>query len=210
MAPTKARRESSAPNTKARVQVTYRPIAQLQLDPKNPRRHSPPQVRQIAASIESFGFNVPVLVNNQSRVIAGHGRVMAARLLGLSEVPTIALEHLNDAQAKAFMIADNRLTDNSAWDERLLAEQLKELSVLDLDFSLETTGFTMGEIDLYIEGLSPAPDGDADPADALPDVSPGVVVARPGDLWLLGEHRVLVSSAIAKEAFAALMEGEKA
>ena len=91
-------------------------------------------MRQIARSIESFGFNVPVLVDGQLRVIAGHGRVMACQLLGWTEVPTICLDHLSEAQAKAFMIADNRLTENSVWDDRLLAEQLKELSILDLDF----------------------------------------------------------------------------
>ena len=135
---------------------------------------------------------------------------MAAMLLGLREVPTIALEHLSEPQAKAFMIADNRLTDNSAWDERLLAEQLKELSVLDLDFSLEITGFTMGEIDLRIENLSPAPDGKVDPADVLPEASPGVAVTRRGDLWLLDEHRVHCRSALESAAFATLMQGETA
>src|SRR5262249_6520281 len=142
--------------------------------------------------------------------IAGHGRVLAAQLLGLHEVPTITLEHLSEVQARAFMIADNRLTDNSAWDERLLAEQLQELSVLDLDFSLEATGFTMGEIDLRIEGLSPAPEGEADPADAVPEIRPGVAISRPGDVWLLGDHRVCNGSALETEAFAALMEGERA
>jgi ParB-like chromosome segregation protein Spo0J len=161
--------------------------------PRNPRAHSPTQVRQIARSIESFGFNVPVLVDGQLRVIAGHGRVMACQLLGWTEVPTICLDHLSEAQAKAFMIADNRLTENSVWDDRLLAEQLKELSILDLDFSLETTGFEMGEIDLRIEGLTPEVDRD-DPADMLPDPQGGPPVTRPGDLWLLGPHRVLERS----------------
>jgi hypothetical protein len=142
-------------------------------------------VRQIARSIESFGFNVPVLVDGQLKVIAGHGRVMACQLLGWREVPTICLDHLNEAQAKAFMIADNRLTENSEWDARLLAEQLKELSTMELDFSLEATGFEMGEIDLHIEGLTPEPERD-DPADMLPEVQTGPAVTRPGDVWLLG------------------------
>ena len=96
---------------------------------------------------------MPVLVDAGRKVIAGHG-IMACKILGWSEVPTICLEHLSEAQAKAFTIADNRLTENSLWDDRLLAEQLKELSVLDLDFSLEATGFEMGDIDLRIEGLT--------------------------------------------------------
>lgn len=104
------------------MDVTYRPFRELRLDPKNPRSHSPRQIRQIARSIEEFGFNVPVLVDATLKVIAGHGRVLACQQLGWNEVPTIALEHLTAAQAKAFAIADNRLTENSRWDERLLAE----------------------------------------------------------------------------------------
>jgi ParB-like chromosome segregation protein Spo0J len=144
-----------------RIVVTYRPLSDLKPAPRNPRAHSLRQVRQIARSIKTFGFLVPVLVDRNGNVIAGHGRIMAAELLGLSEVPTICVEHLSEAQIKAFMIADNRLSENSAWDDRLLAEQLQELSVLDLDFSLEVTGFDMGEIDIYIEGLTSEPeDGD--------------------------------------------------
>jgi ParB-like chromosome segregation protein Spo0J len=110
-------------------------------------------------------------------VIAGHGRLRACQSLGWSEVPTIRLDHLTEAQANAFMIADNRLTEISVWDDRLLAEQLKELSELDLDFSLEATGFQMGEIDLRIEGLTPATADERDPADALPAVKTGPAVS---------------------------------
>src|SRR6516225_11496288 len=151
-----------------RVAISYRAIAELKLDPNNPRLHSPRQICQIARSIEAFGFNVPVLVNRDLQVIAGHGCILAARQLRLAQVPTIRLEHLSEAQAKAFMLADNKLTENSVWDERLLAEQLKELSELDLDFSLEVTGFEMGEIDLRIEGLNSLTEGGDDPADSLP------------------------------------------
>ena len=137
-----------------RIEIVYRPIGDLTLDSGNPRQHAPRQVRQIAQSIQSFGFNVPILIDGNFKVVAGHGRAQACRKLGWNEVPTICLEHLSEAQAKAFMIADNRLTENSTWDDRLLAEQLKALSVLDLDFSLEITGFDMGEIDLRIESLN--------------------------------------------------------
>src|SRR5206468_3363622 len=104
------------------ITVVSRPIADLKLDPRNPRMHSKQQIRQIADSIEAFGFNVPILINTENRVIAGHGRVLACQLLGWREVPTICLSHLTENQAKAFMIADNRLTENSTWDERLLGE----------------------------------------------------------------------------------------
>jgi DNA modification methylase len=190
------------------IKVVFRQIADLKLDPRNPRAHSPRQVRQIARSIESFGFNVPVLIDSGGKVLAGHGRIMACKELGWIKVPTISLEHLSEAQARAFMIADNRLTENSVWDDRLLAEQLKELSILDLEFSLEATGFEMGEIDLRIEGLTSAPE--LDQADDLESVPVGPPVSRPGDLWMLGEHRVLCASALDRAAYATLMEGEKA
>jgi DNA modification methylase len=122
----------------------------------------------------------------------------------------IRLDHLTEAQAEAFMIADNRLTEISVWDDRLLAEQLKELSELDLDFSLEATGFQMGEIDLRIEGLTAASADERDPADALPAVRTGPAVSRSGDLWLLGQHRVLCGSALDEPAYAALMADRRA
>lgn len=105
-------------------------ISQLTPNPSNPRAHSKKQIRQIACSIETFGFCVPLLIDHEQVVIAGHGRLEAATLLGLTEVPTITLEHLTPSQRSAFMIADNRLTENSTWDERLLGEQLKILSEL--------------------------------------------------------------------------------
>ncbi|MBX9792748.1 MAG: ParB/Srx family N-terminal domain-containing protein, partial [Burkholderiaceae bacterium] len=133
--------------------ITVQALADLQLDPKNPRLHSKRQIQQIANSIEAFGFNVPVLVDSRLNVIAGHGRVLACRQLGWTEVPTIALDHLSPAQARAFMVADNRLTDNSTWDDQLLAESLKELSEMDLDFQLDAIGFELAEIDLRIEQM---------------------------------------------------------
>lgn len=169
--------------------IAYVPITELKLDPNNPRLHSQKQIRQIARSIETFGFNVPVLVNADLHVIAGHGRVLACRERGLTEVPTIRLEHLSPAQARAFMIADNRLTEIGVWDDRLLAEQLKGLTDLQLDFSLEVTGFEMGEIDLRTGSLTAEPPAAEDPADMLPAPA-GPPVSRPGDLWLLGPHTV--------------------
>ena len=135
---------------------------------RNTRIHTDKQVAQIASSIGAFGFNVPILIDAKSNVIAGHGRVCAAKVLGIATVPTIRLEHLSEQQIRAFVIADNRLTENSEWDQQLLGEQLKILSEAELDFSLETTGFEMGEIDLMIENLSLALPGRKDPADAVP------------------------------------------
>ena len=127
----------TAQRRNAKLVISYEPISRLRLDSQNPRLHGRKQVRQIANSIASFGFNVPVPIDAEGTVIAGHGRVLAATELGWSDVPTIAIEHLDAAQRRAFAIADNRLTENSAWNDQLLAEQLKELSILDLDFDLE-------------------------------------------------------------------------
>lgn len=188
--------------------ITYRPIADLRPDPGNPRVHSRKQIRQIAESIKAFGFNVPILIDGKGQVIAGHGRLKAAELLGWMDVPTICLDHLSEVQAKAFLLADNKLTENSSWDPRLLGESLRDLSLQDLDFSLEVTGFDMAEIDLLVEGLEEGPPGD-DPADEVPAPSE-TVVSRPGDLWSLGPHRVLCGNALEEEAYGTLMGGRKA
>ena len=202
-------RPSAGQQTWHQLSVVYRPIDELKPDPRNPRQHSRAQICQIARSIQAFGFNVPILVDRDLKVIAGHGRLLACRDLGWSEVPTIQLEHLSEAQARAFLIADNRLTEISSWDDRLLSEQLKELAALDLDFDLEATGFAMGEIDLRIEGLDESAEvADADPADDLP--SPGPAVTQPGDLWLLGRHRLLCGDARDEAAYARLMVGKPA
>ena len=190
------------------ITVTQRDLTSLHLDPKNPRSHSPRQIHQIARSIETFGFNVPVLIDAKGKVIAGHGRVLACRQLGWTQVPAICLEHLTDAQAKAFMIADNRLTDNSIWDDDLLAQSLKELSELDLDFELDAIGFEMAEIDLRIEqmdaGSTKGDDGTEPPG---PDAVP---VSRLGDIWILGAHRVLCGNALNKADYQQLLGGRKA
>jgi DNA modification methylase len=204
--------ESSSPDSgppKGGLAVVYRLLSELKPNPKNPRCHSRQQIRQIAKSISAFGFNVPVLVDGDLNVVAGHGRIEACRQLGWTSVPTISLAHLTSVQAKAFLIADNRLTENSEWNDRLLAEQLKELSLLNVDFELDVTGFELPEIDLRIESLS---DGDAaedDPLDQIPAAT-GSVVTHPGDLWHLGQHRLLCGSALDAASYARLLDGEKA
>ena len=188
--------------------VVSRPIDQLKPDPNNPRRHSKKQIRQIAESIKAFGFIVPILIDRDGNVIAGHGRLLAARELGMTEVPTLCLDHLTPAQLHAFRIADNRLSEIATWDDRLLAKELKDLSLLGLDFSLEVTGFDMGEIDLRILSLEDQPEDD-DPADRLPGVAAGQPVSKLGDLWRLDPHRVFCGNALDLAAFAALMGAER-
>ncbi|WP_243288740.1 site-specific DNA-methyltransferase [Geothrix terrae] len=189
-----------------------RPLGEISPDPRNPRKHSPRQITKIARSIETWGFNVPILVDRNGQIVAGHGRLQAAQKLGWEAVPTIMLEHLTENQAKAYRIADNRLTEISEWDDQLLAEQLKELSLVDLDFSLEVTGFEMGEIDVRIESLDLREPGEdkPDPADEVPGISAEAPVSRPGDLWLLGRHRVLCGNALEVGDLTKLMDGRKA
>jgi 16S rRNA G966 N2-methylase RsmD len=192
------------------LKVAYRPIEELKPDPANPRVHNKKQIRQIAKSIETFGFNVPVLVDHAGNVIAGHGRLLACRELAITEVPTLRLDHLTPAQARAFTIADNRLTEIATWDDHLLAEQLRDLSLSGLDFDIEVTGFEMGEIDLRIASLAETPAADSDPADILPEVSAAAPVSKVGDVWVFGRHRVLCGNALDPEAFTALMGAERA
>ena len=121
----------------ARAAIAYAPVSSLVPDPLNPRIHSRQQVRAIARSIEAFGFNAPILVDSGDRIVAGHGRLEAAKLLGLPEVPIVRLEHLSEPQAKAYLIADNKLTDRSSWNDAQLALRLKELHEIALDFEIE-------------------------------------------------------------------------
>jgi ParB-like chromosome segregation protein Spo0J len=191
------------------ISVLYRPIED-RLDPANARRHSKKQIKQIATSIETFGFNVPVLVDAERKVIAGHGRLLACQQLGWTEVPTISLTHLTEAQTRAFAIADNRLSEIATWDDRLLAEELKQLSLMELDFDLELTGFGIGEIDLRIGTLASESGGVEPPIEAMPQPAAGRSVSKKGDVWLLGEHRIRCCNALGSEADQALMGAERA
>jgi DNA modification methylase len=192
------------------MSIVYRRVADLKPDPRNPRHHSKKQIRQIAKSIDTFGFVLPVLVDADLNVICGHGRLLAGRQLGMTEVPTVRLDHLTPEEVRALRIADNRVTENATWDDRLLAEQLRDLSLAGLDFDIEVTGFEMAEIDLRIASLDDASEHDDDPADVVPEVAPGPIVSKLGDLWLLGPHRVLCGNALDRAAFSALMGEEPA
>jgi len=191
--------------TIGRLAILYVALSVLIRDPKTLRQHSARQIRQLALSIKAFGFVVPILVDCHNRIVAGVGRFLAAQLLGMDVVPVIRLEHLTEAQTKAFRIADSRLTELASWNDRLLAETLKELSELELDFSLEATGFTMGEIDLRIEGLSATGNDAPDPADQLPTPNSQIAISKLGDLWRMGRHAVFCGSALLAGSFHALL-----
>src|ERR1035441_5477196 len=143
--------------------VTYVSADKLKPNNNNPRIHSDKQIKQLMRSIEVFGFDMPIAVDRNLQVIVGHGRLQAAMKLGMKKIPVVILEHLSPEQAMALMIADNKLTENSLWDARLLAEQLKLLSEVELDFSLDVISFEMSEIDVMIEGIAPPMEDQNDP-----------------------------------------------
>lgn len=186
------------------LRVEFTPIARLRARPKNPRSHSQKQIRQIAASIERFGWTNPILISDDGEVVVGKGRLAAAKLLGLTLVPAIPLSHLSSAELRAYAIADNRLAELSGWDRDLLAVELQDLA--ELNFDLTLTGFEMGEIDILF-GEAAAKDPLASEAsDAFEEPEPGerpVSVRR--DLWRLGDHRVVCGDARSPDCYAALL-----
>lgn len=177
------------------------PVDRLVPYDRNARTHSETQVAQIAASITQFGFNNPILVDSSSGIIAGHGRLQAARKLGLVSVPVIVLDHLTDAQRRAYILADNKLALNAGWDEELLLAELRDLDEM---IDLQLTGFDANELERLF-----ATDEDDARADECPE-APETPVTRRGDLWVLGRHRVLCGDATNADDVARLMNGAKA
>ena len=167
--------------------VVWRRIEALRPDPANPRSHRPKQIRQLARSIGTFGFNVPILVDRTLRILAGHGRLLAAQNLGWREVPTILLDHLSEAESRAFMIADNRLAESAAWNNTLLTRQLGEISLDAPDFAIETTGFELSEIELLTGGGAVGRHKRS--RRPTPRPTPPTITSA-GEWWLLGKHRV--------------------
>jgi DNA modification methylase len=190
------------------LEIEHLPVAALSSHEQNPRKHSKKQIRQIAESIKAFGFKVPVLVDANNRLICGHGRIAACRQLGIERVPAIRASDLDEAKIRAFMIADNRLTEISDWDDALLAENFQFLSELDLDFGLEVTGFDYGDIEQLLLEEEDAPSS-AEPPVPDPDDLPAI--AKPGDLWQLGKHRIYCGDSLQEPSYKALFaNGEKA
>ena len=184
-------------------------IEQVKLDAlipyaRNSRTHSEAQVAQIAASIKEFGFTNPVLIDETGSIIAGHGRVMAARKLAITDVPSIRLTHLTEAQKKAYVIADNKLALNAGWDDEMLAVELTDLK--DMGFDLDLTGFSTDEIEAL---LAPTGTEGLTDEDAVPEV-PEAPVTVLGDVWILGKHRVMCGDSTSIDAVEKLMDGQKA
>src|SRR4051794_4636343 len=177
---------------------------------RNARTHSTKQIRAIARSIERFGFTNPVLISEENEIIAGHGRVEAAKHLGIDSVPTLRLSHLNAAQRRAYVIADNKLALNAGWDRETLAIELQAL--VDLEFEVELTGFSLAEVDLVIdEARDSSPEPGGGPEDEIvPATDLATAVTRSGDIWVLGRHRLICGDSRHPVTFDGLLRGERA
>lgn len=188
--------------------VELLPLDRLRPYVRNARTHSKAQIRQIARSIERFGFTNPVLISDEDEIIAGQGRVEAAKLLGRATVPALRLSHLGPAERRAYVLADNKLALNAGWDREILAAELQGL--VDLGFEVEFIGFQLAEVDLILDAAfeaDPAARPDRDDA-PVPPAAAGVT--RPGDLWTLGRHRLICADAREAASYMRLMAGESA
>ena len=188
-----------------KLAIAYSPVAALSANSRNARTHSKRQIRQIAASIRTFGFNNPIIIDKNAKIVAGHGRWEAAKLAGMDSVPTILLENLTEDQIRAYIVADNRLAELAGWDNSILAIELQHLISLD-DLDVTVTGFDVPQIDMILGEAGPEPDKD----DVVDVDETATAVSEPGDLWQLGEHRVLCGSALQAESFGFLMAGQRA
>ena len=168
--------------------IAWMMVTKLIPNPRNARTHSSKQIKQLARSIKKFGFLIPILIDKDGTVIAGHARLLAAMLLGMEKVPVLQIEHLTEAQQRAYALADNRLAENAGWDENLLRVELEYLSQVDIDIDVDLSGFEIPEIDMIIGNANP-PEHDELPVPPLPD--PQNTVTMPGDIWYLGPHKII-------------------
>jgi DNA modification methylase len=182
-----------------------RPTNSLRPYSGNARTHSPKQIRQIARSIERFGFNNPVLVDDDAQIIAGHGRVEAAKLLNMKTVPTVRLSHLSEDDKRAYILADNRLAEKAGWDNEILAIELQYLA--NTGFDIDLTGFEAAEVDLVIEGVGEESD---QPENTIPEQSSGPAVSQLGDVWMLGKHVLVCGDSTDAATYKLLMDAGRA
>lgn len=192
------------PNTPPDLSVIYKDTSQLKPYERNARTHNRKQIRQIANSIKSFGFTNPILLNEEGMILAGHGRLEAAKQLGMAKVPTIQLGHLSQDQIRAYILADNKIAEQAGWDKDTLAIELQHLLTVEGDLDITLTGFELPEIELIIGG-----EQDDDVGDQV-EAPCDTVVSRKGDLWLLGKHRVLCGDSTLPDCFDKLMNNQKA
>jgi ParB-like nuclease domain len=189
-----------------RSAIEYQSIEALMPNPRNARTHSKHQIRQIAASIRAFGFTNAVLVDQKNTILAGHGRVEAAKLLGMDQVPTVRLEGLTETQRRAYVILDNRLAEKAGWDKSILAIELQHLITIDETFDVTITGFEIAEIDLILQEACAKHDED----NVLDIDENAQAVTQTGDLWMLGKHRILCGNSLAEASYRTLMVNRRA
>ncbi len=190
------------------LKIQMKTIGSLTPYERNARKHTDKQITKIAASIDQFGFNNPILTDKNNVIIAGHGRWSAAKKLKMPEVPTICLEHMSEDEIRAYIIADNKLAELAGWDHDILAIEFQHLASMDIGFDLEITGFEMGEIDFIIGGPVSMK---SDPDDEIiaPETN-GPAVTKLGDLWRLGEHRLYCGNSLDNASYTALMGEDRA
>jgi DNA modification methylase len=186
--------------------VTYRPAAELKPHQQNSRAHTRSQIKKVAGSIETYGWTNPILIDDENNVIAGHARLEAASLLGMVNVPTICLSHMTPAQKRAYIIADNRMNEVAgSWDRKILALEHKAIRLIDPDFDITNTGFVLDDVEIMIDGLTDC----RQDAVVAPDLS-RPAITRVGDLWALGNHKLLCGDALLSPTFEALLGDERA
>lgn len=192
---------------KQALNILHLPIEELAPYTRNARTHTPSQISQVAKSIKAFGFINPILIDEQGTIIAGHARLMAAREIGLKQVPVIRVEHLSEDEKRAYILADNKLAENAGWNEELLRVELDYLSQVDIDIDVDLTGFSIPEIDIYLgQAEENIPE---EPPPPLPS-GPENTITQPGDLWLLGPHRILCGDCRDSSIIDTLMNGRDA
>jgi hypothetical protein len=186
------------------LRIEYLLVDDLRPYQNNPRLHSKTQIDKLARAISEYGFLIPILIDDQNTVLAGHARVEAGKKLKLPEVPCIRASHLTGAQKRAFTILDNRLAEEAVWDFQLLAKEIEFLQNEGIDLTM--TGFEIPEIEMIFDAADP-PASNAE-GDEVPDRAPNRVITKPNDLWTLGEHRLFCGDARRRESFATLLSGE--
>lgn len=191
------------------LMVEYVDLKSLKAYTNNAKRHNEKQLQALAASIRQFGFNNPVLIDENNEIIAGHGRIEAAKIIGLTEIPIIRLNHLSDVQKRAYRLADNKINELGGWNEDILKLELSELETICTDFDVTLTGFDTVELDVLLDD-DKEKHKISETLNTEPFVPENEIVSKPGDIWLLGKHRIICGNSLEQETFTKLMNGKKA
>lgn len=190
----------------AEIKVTYVDLNSLKTYQNNPKDHPQKQVHQIADSIKKFGFNNPILIDENDEIIAGHGRYLAAQQLQMDTVPVIRLTHLDETQKRVYRLADNKISENGGWNKELLALEISDLEQIYVD-DIKITGFEQVEINNLITDTTPTPDKKLNKIEFVPEDE---IVTQPGDIWQLGRHKIICANSLDEESFARLLSNKRA